>query len=386
LAELSLSEVEKSDRSQALIPLPQTMNDYRMLDILSIAARLGNSNLIKHLGMLFANADVQGYIPLTDLLNLGGDVWEWWSDEGPLCLAARAGHRPTIEALLDAGADPDGPYECDERPIWLAVKAGYDEIVSLLIKRGASVGVAPYNAQVLKCIIKTSDQEVHKKWLGTVSDYEGLVNLLFAAYLIGDIENYELLATVSEMIREHIRPTEKATQELRSILATEDREDLHQFLADEDESGQGLELLLNAFTGVHIEQQAREILETALFGSQAELDKMLHTSESSGLDRPVLHTLVSRNASNALGVFLELGPNLEASDEQGNTALHLAAARNRVACAGKLLKHGIDVNRENMSGETALQIAVRAGHTEISEEIRMLSHVSMEDDGDSSVI
>jgi ankyrin repeat protein len=95
---------------------------------------------------------------------------------------------------------------------------------------------------------------------------------------------------------------------------------------------------------------------------------------------------VSRNAPNALGVFLELGPNLEASDEHGNTALHFAAARNRLDCARQLLKHGININRENMSGETALQIAVSAGHTEISEEIRMLSPASTEDEGNGSVV
>jgi hypothetical protein len=389
LTELSLSELGKSGFREAFASYPAIINDYSMLGILCSAARLGNSNLIKYLGMHFGNAQFGG-VSLTNLLNLDGDLSEWWEDEAPLCLAARAGHQPTIEALLDAGADPDGPDECDERPAWLAAEAGYDEIVCLLIKRGAVLWSRWNRERVLTYIIENSDQETLENLLENCPDDEFLFNLLFSVYLIGYIENYELLGTVSEMIKEHIRPTENEMPKLRSILDTWDKEELLEFAADLDKSGRGLELLLNAFTGVHIEQQAREILKTALFGLETELRKMLSPSESSGADRPVLHTLVSRNAPNALGVFLELGPNLEASDEHGNTALHFAAARNRLDCARQLLKHGIDVNQENMSGETALQITIRAGHTKISDEIRMLSRhesrASTEDEGDGSVI
>jgi len=389
LTELSLSELGKLGFRETFTSHPAVIYDYSMLDILCSAARLGNSNLIKYLRMHFGNAQF-GDVSLTDLLNLGGDMSEWWDGEAPLCLAARAGHRPTIEALLDAGADPDGPDECDERPASIATEAGYYEITCLLIKRGAALLLWSDRQELLAYIIENSDQETLENLLENCLVDDGLVNLLFGVCIIGDIESYELLGTVSEMIRERVRPTENETPKLRSILDKWGMADLHQFLADEDESGRGLELLLNAFTGVHIEQQAREILETALFGPETELGKMLSPSESSGADRPVLHTLVSRNAPNALGVFLELGPNLEAPDDEGNTALHLAAARNHVTCAQQLLKHGIDVNGENMSGETALQIAIRAGHTEISDEIRMLSRhesrASTEDEGDGSVI
>jgi hypothetical protein len=392
LAELSLSALEKSDRSEAFALPPEIIQPSGMFDTLCNAARLGNSSLIKQLGTHFGNSEFEGTIHLTDLLNLDGEVREWGLDEAPLCLAARAGHQLTVEALISAGADPDGPAECDESPIFLAADAGHDEIVGLLIKRGVLSGFAPLNNKVLASIINSSDQEVLENWLRTVSDDRNyLLDLLFAIALIGDMEKYDLLGPVSERITEHYRLTENGTPKLgrpmlRSILDVWDRSELYDFLVYEDECGRGLELVLNAVTGVHIEQQARQILKTALFGSDTELNEMLRPGKSSDPDQPVLHTLVSRNAPNALGVFLKLGPNTEASDKEGNTALHIAAARNRIDCARRLLEHGIDVDVENMRGKTALQIAIRAGHTKISEEIRSFSHVSTSDEEDDLVI
>jgi hypothetical protein len=149
---------------------------------------------------------------------------------------------------------------------------------------------------------------------------------------------------------------------LRQILVPSERKELHDIL-DGDDSGRGVELVLDVLAGVHIEQQARGILKTAIFGSTAAIIDTLHPTKAS--EFPPMHKLVSRNAPNALGVFLELDPDLASLDTQGNTSLHVAAARNRVACAQQLLQSGIDVDVENNDGETAFEIAVRAGHRDI---------------------
>jgi ankyrin repeat protein len=119
-------------------------------------------------------------------------------------------------------------------------------------------------------------------------------------------------------------------------------------------------------------------LKTALFGSTAAINDILNPTEAS--DLPPMHTLVSRNAPNALGVFLELDPNLAALDTQGNTSLHVAAARNRIACAQQLLQSGIDVDVKNNDGETAFEVAVRAGHPDI--ENLIVSHMGSVDGGE----
>jgi ankyrin repeat protein len=383
LAEVSLRELEKSDNSQAFPSLHAMLDASTMYDILDIAARLGNSVLITHLGKHFRNATWKGYcVSWTDLLNLDGEVADWGVD-GVLNLAASAGHYLTVDALLDAGADPGGAYNCDETPVELAAERGHDEIVRLLIKRGASSGYAPCSVPVLTYIIDSSDQELHSKWLETVSGDGPMLSLLYCVALVGGSEKYEALDIVSQAIRKQLKSGANSTpisgeSPLLSILDPDDRDSLSRFLIEQDESGRGLELVLNALTGVHIEQQARGILRTALFGSTEEMDEMLDPTESP--ESPTLHTLVSRNAPNALGIFLDFGPNLAATDNDGNTALHLAATHNRIDCAQYLLRFKIDVDAKNCWGETALQISVRTGNVEISEEIMAISRASSQEE------
>jgi len=143
LAEISLSELEKTHHSE--VPPFLLSDGFIMLDVLLDAARFGNSNLIKQLGTHFGTTFIKGMFPLTEFLNLSGEVGEWQFDEAPLHLAVSAGHTLTVEALIDAGADPNGPDGWDETPIFLAANAGHDEIVILLIKRGAMVDNLTYH-------------------------------------------------------------------------------------------------------------------------------------------------------------------------------------------------------------------------------------------------
>ncbi len=121
-------------------------------------------------------------------------------------------------------------------------------------------------------------------------------------------------------------------------------------------------------------------MKSVLFDNDA-VDEMLQPTEAS--DSPVLHTLVSRNAPNALGVFLDLEPDLATLDLQGNTALHIAARLDRVAYAKLLLNSKIDVNVENNSGKTALQIALQLGYKEVSNDIFMALPMSLVDEDES---
>ena len=145
----------------------------------------------------------------------------------------------------------------------------------------------------------------------------------------------------------------------------------------------GLELLLDTLTGVHIEQQARPILRAVLGESEIAKNEALQVDKSSGL--PILHTLVCRNAPNALGVFLGFAPNINLTDVHDNTALHTAASRNRIVCARLLLQSGTNVHAKNADGKTALQICIRKEHAAVAEEI-MVSFGSTYYDGDSRMI
>jgi Ankyrin repeats (3 copies) len=231
-------------------------------------------------------------------------------------------------------------------------------------------------------VIGSSDQKLHAKFLEDLFDWwpKDMLPLMLAIILIGNFERYELLDAISEKIKKHIsferkRAAGSGKPLLRSILNELKRGLVLDFLDEEDDTGRGLELLLDVFTEVHIEQQARGVMKTALFGTLQASNEMLQPTKTS--ESPTLHTLVSRNAPNALSVFLDLSPNLAAVDIQGDTALHIAAAGNCVACARQLLKLKIDVDVENNDGKTARQIAVEEGHTEISEEIDLTSVVAV---------
>jgi ankyrin repeat protein len=283
-----------------------------------------------------------------------------------------------VEALLNAGADPDGPEGWDQSPLDVAAEHEHDDMVRLLIMGGAHVFA---DNRVLRIVFRASDQELHEKCLEAFGMHDDMHSLSCSMVFVGQYERYGVLDMVSKLIGKLLSTRDKNPSSgkpvLNHVLDQFECEKLHELL-DEDDSGRGLELILDVLTGVHIEQQARGILKTALFGSTYAIDDILDPAEAS--ESPSMHTLVSRNAPNALGVFLELYPDLAALDTQGNTSLHVAAARNRVACAQQLLQSGIDVDVKNNDGETAFELAVRAGHPDI--ENLIVSHMGSVDGGE----
>jgi hypothetical protein len=205
--------------------------------------------------------------------------------------------------------------------------------------------------------------------------------------LCGEKEEYELYDILSERLRTNFRRLENESGKPAIQALDSDFEfysALDEVLGVVYDNDRGLELLLDTLTGVHIEQQARPILRALLGQSEIAMDEALQVDESSG--SPILHALVCRNAPNALGIFLRLGPNINLTDGHDNTALHTAASRNRIACARLLLQSGTNVHAENADGETALQICIRKEHAAVAEEIMMISFASTSYDGDSRMI
>lgn len=384
LAEAALGQLTKTEHPNFL-PNFVLMRPYQVYTLLCDAARHGHSGLIPKLEALFGNLkfkdDDEDDFSFMNLLNGDGPVPEWDVDDQPLDIAVRRGHYLIVEALLDAGADPNGAEIGDLLSVMVAAESGRDDMVRLLIKRGGGGSTPSYRVQVLRHLMDLGDRRIYTDWLKDVSEYDNLFSVLSYIGLFGAFEEYELLDIVSVRVQEQLKsPTHKTPRSgepfLRSVFTELEREELQifvdeDFLGEEDCTGRGLELILDVLTGVHVEQQARGILRTALFGSAEEMNEILDPPTIS--DSPSLHTLVSRNAPNALGVFLELGPNLAALDTNGNSALHVAATWNRHTCARQLLKFGIDINTENKDGKTAYQIAFENGCKEIGEEIALFS-------------
>jgi len=377
LAGISLGQLAKSEGSKVL-PNAECMGSWRIQQLLRDAAEVGNHTLIPKLNAQFGNVIFkEDDASFLNLLNGDGPVSEWGVDQ-PLDLAIRRGHYLMVEALLDAGADPDSGADCDDLPIVIAAYSLKLDIVRLLIKRGAGGSDPFFRVQVLRALMFLSDKSYYAEFLKNASDNDNLFSLLSYIGLFGAFEEYELLDMVSGRAREQLKSLRDKTPRsgepfLRSVLTEVERGELQyfldetDFLGEEHSTGRGLELILDVLTGVHIEQQARGILKTALFGSTEAMNNILDPPEIS--ESPTLHTLVSVNAPNALGVFLELRPNLAILDTKGNSALHVAATWNRVTCARQLLDFGIDVYTENKDGKTAYQIAFQNGYDEIGDAI-----------------
>lgn len=67
--------------------------------------------------------------------------------------------------------------------------------------------------------------------------------------------------------------------------------------------------------------------------------------------------------------LIELGIDVESTDERGCTALHSAAARGALDVARCLCDHGADLNAASTCGVTPLHVAAAAGHTRVVEEL-----------------
>ena len=67
-----------------------------------------------------------------------------------------------------------------------------------------------------------------------------------------------------------------------------------------------------------------------------------------------------RNALETVELAVELGADVNAADEKGDTALHTAASRNFTSIVRFLAKHGADLNVKNDAGRTPLAMAIDA--------------------------
>ncbi|KAI2808497.1 hypothetical protein RDWZM_005766 [Blomia tropicalis] len=63
--------------------------------------------------------------------------------------------------------------------------------------------------------------------------------------------------------------------------------------------------------------------------------------------------------------LLGLGVNVNATDEDGNTALMYAAYKDHKSCVQELLDHGADLTLENSNLDTAFDISVKRGCKEV---------------------
>jgi ankyrin repeat protein len=82
-----------------------------------------------------------------------------------------------------------------------------------------------------------------------------------------------------------------------------------------------------------------------------------------------------QEAVDAIGMLLDLGLEIDAADDTGNTALHAAVTgRGSAAIVAALLARGADPTAPNAKGETPLALAEARASPEIVEQLRAAAH------------
>ena len=115
-----------------------------------------------------------------------------------------------------------------------------------------------------------------------------------------------------------------------------------------------------------------------LAAAGAKVDVIARSGKNSGT--PLMLAARQKNGAATVALLLELGANVEGTDQYGRTALMMAARQGEVENMRLLLDAGADPNAvaDLPSGSTALELARRGGHDEA---VRMLFEAGAEDKG-----
>ncbi|MGY1669151.1 ankyrin repeat domain-containing protein [Geodermatophilus sp. SYSU D00710] len=258
---------------------------------------------------------------LTELLEDGADPNMRRADDGetPLRFAAQADCADGIEALIDAGADPDLANDEGATPLYLASSDGDAAVVRALLERGADADRAlPSGDAPLLAASFDGHQEV--------------VEALLEAGATTDVRRDEdgftaLLAAVQEGHRD-------VTQALLEAGASPDRT-----------NAEGETALM-----VAADRDAVPLVEL-LAQAGAQLDRQRADDQATALH------LAADDAPAAVDALLRAGADPDPADEDGLTPLHIAASNGQATMVRSLLDAGARRDVRDERGRTPADVA-----------------------------
>ncbi|KAM0329392.1 hypothetical protein ACHAQA_004699 [Verticillium albo-atrum] len=243
-----------------------------------------------------------------------------------LTLASRLGLDDIAELLLERGANPNHHQDDLDPPIYLACWRGYVDIVRMLLDKGADPN-AKLDGQAWTAVHAAYDNpEVMRLLLAKGGDPDRVSGSGTALHLAVRWDNLETL---------------------KALLENSPTPDLE--AEDEDK----MSALARACTS-----RASEGPEMV----RLLLDAGANPNHGVGTDNLPLHQCITNDA--CLQALLEARPQLDAKDEQGNTALHRIASLDSLDVLRKLVVGGADIEAVNDQGHTPLAIAVKIFHGE----------------------
>ena len=322
---------------------------------LMTAARTGRIEAVKALLSAGAEADAalesgqtalmwaaaEGHADVVELLIEYGADFRRRLESGftPLLFAVREGRAAVVRALLDAGADPNDyidPEKPQRRPrpgtsaLLLAAENAHFELGAMLLDAGADPNVDRTGYTVLHAVPVVrnpgvGDNDPPPPGSGATSSIEFVRKLVASG---ADID---------------ARMTEKVNlgnTRLNKVGATPF------FVAAQSADAELLSVLaeLGADTTLTNEDNSTPLMAATGIGTRS-------PGEDAGTEEEVLE---------AVEVLLELGADIDAVDDKGETAMHGAAYKNLPRVVEYLAEQGADMavwNKENAQGWTPLTIA-----------------------------
>jgi len=264
---------------------------------------------------------------LNQYLRLGGSPSAYVGRTPLMMCAAENGSQEVVAELIAQGADVNAPKKpiailsiplplLDARvgttALYASVLGDHLDIARLLIEHGADVNLTGAGDSPLNVAISLNRAQILQMFLEADQEtYEFDRNNILTAGGDGNLEVFEVL--------------------LDSEL-----------LAKESYEG----ALIFAARNGHIE--------------------VVRTLADRGVTLPTtLHTIAIREQLDTIDFLLQSGVDINALDDEGDTALHDAVRFNRLSSVQFLIERGARINERNHEGHTPLDIAVSEGHSEI---------------------
>ena len=314
----------------------------------------------------------------------------FWGDyDNPLVVACFQGHTQVVQLLIDAGADPDSPFEIDVagekvkqwgHPLWLAANRGHYEVVKLLIESGANPNTAVYASGNAVC---WAYQYGHKR----------VADLMFQHGAVADLLSYCLtnnLPAISEILQ---RDTSGRKELLWSAILAGNIDVVEMGLRDNPQydDTKWFNLLEQSVRGWRLGDLKINNEGFDRRNYITNLDKLLEYGIDPNLRNPrderfnftILHHLAGKSCNpityghtaeevvEFARMLLNHGADINAmEDKLKSTPLGWAARFGNKDLAEFLLDRGADPNLAGASWATPLAWAEKKGHTEIAEIFR----------------
>ncbi len=309
-------------------------------------------------------ATADGDLEQIKLLLAKGSGIDTRSEKGmtPLHLAAREGHKDTVEFLITRGADIN-VHGGGAKPVWFAMKSGHRDVVELLIQKGAKVLPMKLAAcfgdteRVSKLIREGAD--VNAKGAG-----KGRTALHWAV-AHGHKDTAELLikngANVSGRADTGWTPLHVAAQheqkEMVELLIAHD--------ANVTAKGKGGYTPLSPVTWG--KNPVAVAIAALLIDAGADMYAETNWGES-----PVVEA-VEYNKVELVELFIDKGMDPNRPDSGGWKPLHWAAYKGSKEVMQLLLSKGADVNCKDKDGITPIQLAINHSGSVRTEVVRLLA-------------